>query len=133
MPRKLKFPTPKDYAVKDAVILCSAQRVLDLYNQNTGETAARIAKTVKSWFMAQALKRGWAACHFTREVQVSQSGGCFLLNPASLKEIDGKKSVRLRGENFHYTDIIAGRHLADIKARKAIQKTAVVAGTVLPQ
>lgn len=85
MPRKYKFPAPKDYAAKDPVILCPAERVICLYNQATGKDAKRIAKTMKEWFVNEAKTNGWAACEFTPEVQSKHGGGAILLNPPSVK------------------------------------------------
>lgn len=83
--KKLKFPVPKDYPAKDPVILCPAERVIGLYNQETGNTATRVAKKMKEWFSEEALKKGWAACEFPPEVQTKHSGGCILLNPPAVK------------------------------------------------
>lgn len=83
--KKLKFPEIKDYAAKDAVILCPAERVIALYNQATGKTAQRIAKKMKVWFIAEAKQKGWIECRFVPEVQSRHGAGCALLNPLSVK------------------------------------------------
>lgn len=85
MPKKHKFPEPKDYAAKDPVILCPADRVVTLYNEATGKGAKRIAKKMKEWFADEATKKGWAACEFPPEVQSKHGGGAILLNPPAVK------------------------------------------------
>lgn len=93
--RKLKFPDPKDYAAKHIVVLCPAERVIGLYEQETGEVAERIAKTVQTWFSAEAAKRGWAGCRFVPEVQSTHGAGAILLNPVSTKLVDHKIVLQL--------------------------------------
>ena len=85
MPRKHKFPEPQDYAAKDPVILCPADRVVTLYNEATGKDARRLAKKMKEWFVEEALRKGWADCQFPPEVQSKHGGGAILLNPPSVK------------------------------------------------
>lgn len=82
--RKLKFPNPNDYAAKHPVALCPADRVLGLYEQETGKSAKRIAKKVKEWFSAEAQQKGWAACQFVPEVQSAHGAGAVLLNSAKI-------------------------------------------------
>jgi hypothetical protein len=76
-----KFPTPTSCKLKDRAVLCTAERILSLYNQTTGKDAQRISKSVKSWFASQAPLYGWAGCHFLPEVQSGHGAGCVLFVP----------------------------------------------------
>ncbi|OQB79346.1 MAG: hypothetical protein BWX88_04881 [Planctomycetes bacterium ADurb.Bin126] len=78
---KLKFPKPKDYAAKNSTIMCPAERVLGLYNQDSGDSAQRIAKKVRAWFAGEAAKRGWAGVHFLKQVPSTHGAGCVLWQP----------------------------------------------------
>jgi hypothetical protein len=79
--RRLKFPDPKDCKAKEPAVLCPAERVIGLYNQNSGSTAKRISKTVRAWFVTQALEAGWSGVHFLPEVQSENGAGCVLWPP----------------------------------------------------
>jgi hypothetical protein len=79
--RKYKFPTPASCKLKDRAVLCTAERILALYNQGTSSTAKRIAKSVKKWFAAEATKHGWAGGHFLPDVQSGHGAGCVLFVP----------------------------------------------------
>lgn len=81
MGRRLKFPTPALCKLKDRAVLCTAERILALYNQETGEDAQKIAKKVKRWFSAEAIKQGWAGGHFLPEAQTGHGAGCVLFIP----------------------------------------------------
>ncbi|MEI6084445.1 MAG: hypothetical protein WCS70_09110 [Verrucomicrobiota bacterium] len=83
--KKLKFPETKDYAAKEAIVLCPSDRVIGLYNQATGKSAERIAKKMKEWFVATAKQKGWVECQFVPEVQSKHGAGCVLLNPLSVR------------------------------------------------
>lgn len=78
MARDYKFPSPNDYKPSEPAIFCPAERVLCLYNQDSGDTAARIAKKVRTWFRTQAHQAGWAGVHFVPEVQSNHGAGCVL-------------------------------------------------------
>jgi hypothetical protein len=78
---KFKFPTPQSCKLKDRAVLCTAQRILDLYNQENEEDAKRIAKKIKKWFAAEAKAQGWAGGHFLPEVQTGHGAGCVLFVP----------------------------------------------------
>ena len=82
--RKLKFPTPDDYPAATPVVLCPADRVIGLYNQETGNDAKRIAKTLRTWFIAKAKEKEWVACKFVPEVQSEHGAGCLLLNSSKV-------------------------------------------------
>jgi len=81
--RKLKFPEPKDYRSSHPAILCPAERVLGLYNQdqNPEKPARKIAQKVRRWFFIEAKKYGWAGVHFLPEVQSNHGAGCVLWRP----------------------------------------------------
>lgn len=76
-----KFPTPQSCKLKDRAVLCTAERILALYNQATRKNAKRISKSVKKWFAAQAPQHGWAGGHFLPEVQSGHGAGCVLFVP----------------------------------------------------
>ena len=73
-----KFPTPGSCRLKDRAVLCTAERILVLYNQETGSDAKRISKNVKKWFAGQAPAYGWAGGHFLPDVQSGHGAGCVL-------------------------------------------------------
>ena len=76
--RPFKFPDPNDYALKIPAVLCPADRVLSLYNQNSGQVAQRISQSVRGWFYAAAHQAGWGGAHFLPEVQSNHGAGCIL-------------------------------------------------------
>ena len=76
-----KYPTPGSCRMKDRAVLCSADRILALYNQDSGKTAKRISKTVKKWFASEATKQGWSGTHFLPDVQSGHGAGCILFLP----------------------------------------------------
>ena len=78
---KIKFPDPKSCKPQDPAVLCPAERVLGLYNQDSGDTAKKIAKKIRKWFAFEALKRGWAGVHFLPEIQSAHGAGCVLWLP----------------------------------------------------
>ncbi|OGA56044.1 MAG: hypothetical protein A3F74_19435 [Betaproteobacteria bacterium RIFCSPLOWO2_12_FULL_62_58] len=41
----------------------------------------RIAKKVRGWFAAEAIKKGWAGIHFLPEIQSAHGAGCVLWLP----------------------------------------------------
>lgn len=78
--KKFKFPDPSDYPSKSPVVLCPADRVLALYNQDNEATAKRISKKVREWVTTIALENKWKGVHFLPEVQSNHGAGCLLLN-----------------------------------------------------
>lgn len=76
-----KFPTPDSCKLKDRAVLCTSDRILALYNQETSSKAKRISKAVKVWFASQAPSHGWAGGHFLPEVQSGHGAGCVLFVP----------------------------------------------------
>jgi hypothetical protein len=83
MGKKYKFPIPASCKLKDRAVLCTAERVLAVYNQETRKNAKRIAKAVKKWFASEATQHGWAGAHFLPEVQSGHGAGCVLFVPPS--------------------------------------------------
>ncbi|MBD8527424.1 hypothetical protein [Pseudomarimonas arenosa] len=81
MARKYKFPDPKSCKLKDRAVLCTAERMLAIYNQAKEIDAKRISKSVRSWFAAEAQAAGWAGVHFLPEVQSGHGAGCVLFIP----------------------------------------------------
>ena len=79
--RKLKFPTPASCKLKHGAVLCTAERVIGLYNQENDEERQRITDSIKKWFTAEAEKHGWAGGHFLPEVQSGHGAGCILFVP----------------------------------------------------
>jgi hypothetical protein len=78
-----KFPTPASCRLKNRAVLCSAERILALYNQSNEKPAQRIGKTVKKWFAEEARKHKWAGGHFLPDVQSGHGAGCVLFVPPS--------------------------------------------------
>lgn len=88
MAKDFKFPDPADYPPKHPVVICPAERVLNLYNQaHPNEPAQRTSKTVKEWFSTTATNEGWDGVHFLPEVQTSHSAGAVLLSPHGQKQM----------------------------------------------
>ncbi|RFC37100.1 MAG: hypothetical protein DID92_2727743408 [Candidatus Nitrotoga sp. SPKER] len=81
MARKFKFPTPSSCKLKDRAVLCTAERMLIIYNQFTVSDAQRITKKIKIWFSSEAKKHGWSGTNFLPEVSSGHSGGCILFIP----------------------------------------------------
>lgn len=75
---KYKFPHPGDCKHKEPAMLCPADRVIALYNQETGNSAKKIAKKVKEWFTNTAHEQGWSGVHFLPEVQSHHGAGALL-------------------------------------------------------
>lgn len=78
--RKFIFPNPNNCRAGDAAMLCPAERVLNLFNQET-RRSARISKSVRQWFATTAKQEGWAGVHFLPEVQSNYGAGCVLWPP----------------------------------------------------
>jgi hypothetical protein len=78
MAPKFKFPNANDYPLKVPAVLCPADRVINLYNQDSGSTAQRISKSVREWFFQRAHQEGWGGAHFLPEVQSQHGAGCVL-------------------------------------------------------
>jgi hypothetical protein len=78
---KIKFPNTKSCKAENPAVLCTAERLLGLYNQDSGDTAKRISKKVRVWFKKQALDKGWAGVRFIPEIQSAHGAGCVLWLP----------------------------------------------------
>ena len=81
MGRKYKFPDPDSCKLKDRAVLCTAERMLAIYNQANDADAKRISKSVRAWFANEARDAGWAGVHFLPEVQSGHGAGCVLFIP----------------------------------------------------
>jgi hypothetical protein len=88
---KFKFPNSASCKLKDRAVLCTAERILTLYNQETSLGARRISKAVKMWFASEAPSHGWAGGHFLPEVQSGHGAGCVLFLPP--REVDVRITV----------------------------------------
>ena len=75
MAKNFKFPDPNDYPPKSPAVLCPSERVLNLYNQDSGHRADRVSKKVKLWFAQEAHARDWAGVRFLPEVQTQHTAG----------------------------------------------------------
>ena len=73
-----KFPKSKDRSPNQPAVFCTAERVLDLYNQRHEKPAQRISKKVREWFFEEAHKEGWSGVRFVPEVQSKHGAGCML-------------------------------------------------------
>ena len=61
---KLKFPNPKICKPQNPAVLCPADRVIGLYNQDSGSTAKRIAKRFVSGSLPRQSRKAGQACTF---------------------------------------------------------------------
>ena len=83
MPGKpLKFPHPSNYPPITPAVLCPADRVIGLYNQNNKKQAQRLSQKVRKWFFQHARAQGWGGMLFLPEVQSKHGAGCILWVPS---------------------------------------------------
>lgn len=75
---KFKFPDSKECSPNNPAVFCTAERVLNLYNQYHEKEAQRISKRVREWIFEQSHKQGWSGAHFIPEVQSKHGAGCML-------------------------------------------------------
>jgi len=75
---RVKFPNSSECTPAEQALFCPAQRVIDLYNQDSGDKAKRICAKVRRWFFSAAAAREWAGVHFLKEVQSKHGHGCVL-------------------------------------------------------
>jgi hypothetical protein len=73
-----KFPKAKDRSPNEPAVFCTAERVLNLYNQEHEQQAKRISKKVRDWTFNEAHQEGWSGVHFVPEVQSKHGAGCML-------------------------------------------------------
>ncbi len=79
MAPRFVFPDAHSRSPKSPTVLCTAERVLNLYNQdNPLQEAQRISKKVREWFFEQAHRAGWHGVHFIPEVQSKHGAGCVM-------------------------------------------------------
>lgn len=77
--RPVKFPDSKDRSINEDGALCTADRVLALYNQDhPKDEAHRISAKVRSWFETEALQKGWAFVGWFKDVASGHGAGCVL-------------------------------------------------------
>lgn len=76
--KKFKFPDSNDASSNKPAVFCTAERVINLYNQEHDAPAHRISKKVRAWFFAAAQGKGWTGVHFIPEVQSMHGAGCML-------------------------------------------------------
>lgn len=76
--RRFVFPDAHSRSPRSPTVLCPADRVLALYNQESGHTAQRISKKVREWFFNAAHQVGWTGIHFVPDVQSSHGAGCIM-------------------------------------------------------
>ena len=57
--KRFKFPDSKSRPANSPAVLCPADRVLHLYNQDHETPAKKISKKVREWFFAEAHSKGW--------------------------------------------------------------------------
>lgn len=73
--RPLKFPDASKRSHAEPAIFCPADRVLALYNQDSGK---KVSATVKTWFDAKAQQEGWSHALWLKDVANSYGAGCAL-------------------------------------------------------
>ncbi|WP_143027271.1 hypothetical protein [Rhodospira trueperi] len=73
-----KLPDPGDRTANDPAVLCTKERVLQLYRNHTGDTASKMSQKVRSWFVSAAQEEGWDAALFLKDVETRHSAGCVL-------------------------------------------------------
>ena len=91
MAKKMKpfiFPDPAKDGLNDAVIFCPSDRVIALYNQANDKQYVSMAKTVKDWFVEQAIEHHWLHAKHVNAVQTKHSAGFVLFNPGFSKADD---------------------------------------------
>ncbi len=72
--RPIKFPDPDDRSKNQPTYVLERGDVLNLYNQeNSGEEAKRVVKSVQDWFTDRAKQEGWDDIDF-------HEGKCILRN-----------------------------------------------------
>lgn len=79
------FPEPHNYSPSSPPLICDRDRVLALYNQDSGFTAMRVTERVEEWFLEEAFSKGWAAAAFVEDAQTGHSGGCILMSAHALQ------------------------------------------------
>jgi hypothetical protein len=88
-----KFPKAKDRSPNEPAVLCTAERVLNLYNQANEKPAQKISKKVREWMFDAAHQEGWSGVHFVPEVQSKHGAGCMLWIEQSRANLKIDKAV----------------------------------------
>jgi hypothetical protein len=79
MAREFKFPDANDRSKNNPAVLCPAERVLALYNQDhENANATRIYQKVRTWFEAEAKTQGWADVRWFRDVSTNHGAGAVM-------------------------------------------------------
>ena len=79
MATKFKFPDPNGCSANKPAVFCTAERVINLFNQaHPGVDAKKISKKVRAYMFEEAHKQGWTGVHFIPEVQSNHGAGCML-------------------------------------------------------
>lgn len=76
--RSFKFPDAGDRSPNEPTVHCPADRILALYNQDSGYSAQRLSKAVRQWFSGEAQNNGWHGVHFLADVQSQYGAGCVM-------------------------------------------------------
>lgn len=97
-----KFPDPKRCTIEHMVVFCTAERILNLYNQgHTADPKERIVRKVQDWFTLEAQKYGWAGTKFLPASEsVTTIAGCILAAPSRTDV-----TVHLKVIKIHTDDI----------------------------
>lgn len=72
------FPTPTNTKSDPRASICSAGRLLKLYNKQHGKNQKILTNVVKAWFKGAAHQAGWSKVAFLEDVQTSRITGCML-------------------------------------------------------
>lgn len=65
MARRLVLPDPNDRSKNSPFVDVDHNKVLAIYNQETGEGAQRVTDKVRDWFTQWALSAGWDLAEFS--------------------------------------------------------------------
>ncbi len=65
MARPLVLPDPNDRSKNSPFVDVDNNRVLGIYNQNTGEGAQRVTDKVRDWFTQYVQSAGWDLAEFS--------------------------------------------------------------------
>lgn len=72
------FPTPTNTKSDPGASICSADRLLTLYNKQHNKNQQRLTSVVKVWFKNAAHQAGWSGVEFLEDIQTGQITGCML-------------------------------------------------------
>ena len=64
MARPFVLPDPKDRSVNEPTQVISANQVLGLYNQESGDKKERVVDSVKEWYTQHMVDAGWSDATF---------------------------------------------------------------------